>query len=217
MSSSLPPCGRGTMDDKRHWDEVYGKKAPDQVSWYRPHLERSLRFIEEARMPRDAAIIDVGGGTSTLVDDLLERGYSNLTVLDISAKAITSAKGRLGSPGASVTWIEADITSVNLSEHHFDLWHDRAVFHFLLDAAARRRYVAAARHAVKPGGHVVVATFGPSGPERCSGLEVMRYHPEEIHAEFGHTFRKVGSSSEIHKTPWGQEQEFVYCYCRLPA
>jgi SAM-dependent methyltransferase len=203
------------MDDKEHWEDVYGQKAPDEVSWYRPHLERSLRFIEEARIPKDAAIIDVGGGTSTLVDDLLDRGYSKLTVLDISKKAIISAKDRLGPRAASVTWIEADITSVNLPEHGFDFWHDRAVFHFLLDTAARGSYVAAVRHAVKPGGHIVVATFGPSGPERCSGLEVMRYRPEEIHAEFGHTFQKVGSSSEVHKTPWGKEQEFVYCYCRM--
>jgi len=112
-----------------------------------------------------------------------------------------------------VTWIEADITLVNLPEHCYDFWHYRAVF-LLLDTVARGRYVAAARHAVKPGGHIVVATFGPSGPERCSGLEVMRYRPEEIHAEFGHTFKKVGSS-EVHKTPWGQEQEFVHCYCRM--
>ena len=203
------------MDDKQHWEDVYGQRAPDEVSWYRPHLERSLRFIEEARITKDAAIIDVGGGTSTLVDDLLDRGYSKLTVLDISKKAIISAKDRLGPRAASVTWIEADITSVNLLEHCYDFWHDRAVFHFLLDTAARGRYVAAARHAVKPGGHVVVATFGPSGPERCSGLEVMRYRPEEIHAEFGQTFKKVGSSTEVHKTPWGQEQEFVYCYCRM--
>ncbi len=203
------------MDEKQHWDDVYGKKAPDQVSWYRPHLERSLQFIEEARIPKDAAIIDVGGGTSILVDDLLERGYSNLTVLDISKKAIISAKERLGPRAASVTWTEADITLADLPVHCYDFWHDRAVFHFLLDSSARRRYVAATRQAVKPGGHIVVATFGPSGPERCSGLEVMRYHPEEIHAEFGHAFKKVGSSTEVHKTPWGKEQEFVYCYCRM--
>jgi len=205
----------GRLDEKRHWDDVYGKKAPDQVSWYRPHLERSLRFIEEARIPKHAAIIDVGGGASTLVDDLLERGYSNLTVLDISSKAIISAKKRLGPRAASVIWIEADITYVNLPKHHYDFWHDRAVFHFLLDVGARRRYVAAAHHTVRPGGHIVVATFGPSGPEQCSGLEVMRYRPEEIHAEFGDTFRKVSSASEVHKTPWGKEQEFVYCDCRM--
>jgi len=205
----------GVMDEKRHWDDVYEKKTPDQVSWYRPHLERSLLFIEEARIPKDAAIIDVGGGASTLVDDLLERGYSNLTVLDISSKAIISAKGRLGSRAASVTWIEADITSVDLPEHRYDFWHDRAVFHFLLDMGARRRYVAAARYAVRVGGHIVVATFGTSGPEQCSGLDVMRYRPEEIHAEFGHAFKKVSSASEVHKTPWGKEQAFVYCYCRM--
>ncbi len=203
------------MDKKRHWDDVYGKKAPNQVSWYRPHLERSIQFIEQAALPMDSAIIDVGGGTSTLVDDLLERGYSNLTVLDISSKAIASAKDRLGSRAASVIWTEADITLADLPEHHYDFWHDRAVFHFLLDAAARRRYVAAVGRGVKAGGHIVVATFGPSGPERCSGLDVMRYRPEEIHAEFGHSFHKVGSSSEVHKTPWGQEQEFVYCYCKM--
>ena len=203
------------MDEKQHWNDVYEKKSPDQVSWYRPHLERSLLFLEEAKIPKDAAIIDVGGGASTLVDDLLQRGYSNLTVLDISSKAIMSAKERLGPRAVSVTWIEADITSVDLPEQRYDFWHDRAVFHFLLDTGARRRYVAAARHAVRPGGHIVVATFGPSGPEQCSGLEVMRYRPEEIHAEFGHTFKKVGDSAEAHKTPWGQEQEFVYCYCRM--
>jgi SAM-dependent methyltransferase len=203
------------MDDKRHWDDVYGRGTPDQLSWYRPHLERSLQFIEGAGIPRAAAIIDVGGGTSTLVDDLLDRGYSNLSVLDISSEAIASAKERLGPRAASVTWIEADITTADLPARYYDFWHDRAVFHFLLDISARRRYVAAARQAVKPGGHIVVATFGPSGPERCSGLEVMRYRPEEIHAEFGNTFKRVGSSSEVHKTPWGQEQEFVYCYCRI--
>jgi ubiquinone/menaquinone biosynthesis C-methylase UbiE len=205
------------MDEKRHWDDVYGKNAPDRVSWYRPHLERSLRFIEEARIPKNAAIIDVGGGTSTLMDDLLDRGFSNLTVLDISSKAIVAAQERLGSRAGSVTWIVADITSVSLPEHHYDFWHDRAVFHFLTDGDERRRYVAAARRAVRPGGHIVVATFGPSGPEQCSGLEVRRYRPEEIHAEFGPTFQKIGSSSEVHKTPWGNEQEFVYCYCRLSA
>src|SRR6267378_3972958 len=186
----------GRMDERDHWDDVYEKKAPNQVSWYRPHLDRSLRFIEESKLRKNAAIIDVGGGTSTLVDDLLERGYSRLTVLDISSVALRGAQERLGPRAALVTWIEADITSVNLPEHSLDFWHDRAVFHFLLDRPARLRYVAAAHRAIKPGGHLVVATFGPSGPERCSGLEVMRYRPEEVHAEFGQAFQKVASCGE---------------------
>jgi len=205
------------MSESEHWDAVYRHKSPDQASWYRPHLERSIKFIDDAALPKDAAIIDVGGGTSTLVDDLLDRGYSNITVLDISMTAIASAKERLALRAGAVTWMVADITQVELPEHRYHFWHDRAVFHFLRDEAARRRYVAAARRALKPGGHIIVAAFGPSGPERCSGLEVMRYGAEELHAEFGGAFKKVASCSEVHTTPWGSEQEFVYCYCRVPG
>jgi SAM-dependent methyltransferase len=203
------------MSGQEHWEAVYGRKAADQVSWYRPHLERSLRIIENAALPLDAEIIDVGGGASTLVDDLILRGYSNLTVLDISAAAIACAKTRLGGAADSVKWIAGDITLVDLPEHEYALWHDRAVFHFLRDPEQRRRYVTAARRALMPGGHIVVATFGPEGPERCSGLDVVRYSADGLHAEFGEQFRKVSSQTEIHTTPWGAEQEFVYCYCRL--
>lgn len=203
------------MNESRHWDQVYERRAPDQVGWYRPHLERSLALIEEARLPTDAAIIDVGGGTSTLVDDLLDRGYSRLTVLDISSKAITIARERLGSRASDVSWLLADIARIDLPPHEFDFWHDRAVFHFLRDEQSRSRYIASVRHALKPGGHVVVATFGPNGPERCSGLEVMRYSAEGIHAQFGRAFRKLASFTEIHQTPGGVEQEFVYCFCKM--
>ena len=203
------------MTDQQHWESLYGKKAANEVSWYRPHLERSLALIEEAGVAKDAAIIDVGGGTSTLVDDLLGRGYSNLTVLDISSTAIAAARERLGGRAAQVSWIVADITDVQLPEHHYDFWHDRAVFHFLRDEAARRSYVAAVRKSLKPGGHIVVATFGPDGPDRCSGLEVVRYTADGLHGEFGPAFEKVRSYQELHKTPWGSEQEFVYCYCKL--
>ena len=205
------------MTEQQHWETLYARKAADEVSWYRPHLERSLALIEEAGLAKHAAIIDVGGGTSTLVDDLLDRGYSNVTVLDISSKAIAAAKERLGERAARVSWIVADITDVQLPEHHYDFWHDRAVFHFLRDQAARRRYVSAVRQALKPGGHIVVATFGPNGPERCSGLEVVRYTADGLHGEFGRAFEKVQSYEELHKTPWGSEQEFVYCYCRLAS
>jgi SAM-dependent methyltransferase len=202
---------------REHWESIHQSKAPSELSWYRPHLERSLRFIEAAGLAKNAAIVDVGGGSSTLVDDLVAKGYENVTVLDLSAHAIARARERLGPRAASVTWLLGDVTAMELPEHHFDFWHDRAVFHFLTDAGARDRYVAAVRHAVKPNGHVLVATFGPEGPERCSGLPVMRYSAEGIHDQFGDEFRKVGSDAEIHQTPWGDEQEFVYCYCRMSA
>jgi len=161
------------MTSKDHWESIYERKAPDQVSWYRPHLERSLDFIHGAGLASDAAIIDVGGGASTLVDDLLARGYTNVTVLDISASAIDAAKARLGERANMVRWLVADVTELDIGVSSFDFWHDRAVFHFLRNPADRRRYVAAVRRAVKSGGHVLVATFGPEGPERCSDLDVV--------------------------------------------
>lgn len=197
-----------------HWDDIYGRKGADAVSWYRPHLERSLEFITATGLPSDAALIDVGAGASTLVDDLLTRGFSNLTVLDLSEAAIETAKKRLGPRADSVRWSVGDITKVELPEAAYDFWHDRAVFHFLREPAARRRYVDAVRRALKPGGHVLVATFGPQGPERCSGLDVVRYDADGLHGEFGGEFRKVSNATELHTTPWGSEQQFVYCYCR---
>ncbi len=184
------------------------------MSWYSPHLELSLKFIENAGLTSDAAIIDVGGGASTLVDDLLVRGYSNLTVLDISAAAIDCAKARLGPAADKVHWIVGDITLVELPSR-YDFWHDRALFHFLRDAEMRRRYVTAVRRALRPHGHIVMAAFGPAGPKRCSGLDVVRYSADSLHAEFGDPFAMVAGKTEIHTTPWGTEQEFVYCYCRM--
>lgn len=203
------------MSGQAHWENVYRSKAPDQVSWYAPHLGRSLNFIAAADLPPDAAIIDVGGGAATLVDDLLDRGYTDITVLDVASAAIERARERLGERATRVKWIVGDVTQVVLPEHSIDFWHDRAVFHFLRDAEARLRYVELVRRAVKPGGHVLVATFGPEGPERCSGLEVVRFTEEGIHAEFGREFRKIGGDTEIHTTPWGSVQQFVYCFCRL--
>jgi SAM-dependent methyltransferase len=203
------------MRGEEHWDSIYARKAPDQVSWYRPHLERSLEFIDGARLSPDAAIIDVGGGTSTLVDDLLERGYFDVTVLDISAAAIANAKARLGAKSTRVTWVVGDVTSVGLPTSRYDFWHDRAAFHFLIDAAARRRYIATVRAAVKPGGHVLVATFGPEGPTQCSGLDVVRYSAVTLQAEFGAGFKEIASAREVHTTPWGAEQEFMYCYLQV--
>lgn len=203
------------MDGEHHWDRVYSRKAPDAVSWYRPHLERSLTFIEGAGLDRGESILDVGGGASTLVDDLVDRGYQDITVLDISATAIDRAKTRLGARADAVTWIVGDITRSVLPERRFAFWHDRAVFHFLTAAAARHAYVAAVRRALRVNGHIVVATFGPGGPEQCSGLDVVRYDADALHGEFGRTFHKVDSCTEHHTTPWGTAQEFVYCYCRM--
>lgn len=203
------------MDGQEHWDRIYERRAPDEVSWYRPHLEKSLALIEQARLPADAAIIDVGGGTSTLVDDLLDRGYRRLSVLDISSNAVARARERLGPRADAVTWFVEDVTRFELPAHTYDFWHDRAVFHFLREEDARTRYIASVRRALKPGGHIVIASFGPGGPEHCSGLEVMRYTADEIHDRFGRGFMRVSSFTEAHRTPAGTEQEFVYCYCRL--
>ena len=205
------------MAEQEHWEAVYGAKGPQDVSWYRPHLDRSLKFIDQAHLAPDASIIDVGGGASTLVDDLLARDFRNITVLDLSEAAITQARTRLGPTSDRVTWILGDITRVELQKHRYDFWHDRAVFHFLTEEEARGRYVSCIQHALKPGGKIVVATFGPDGPERCSGLPVARYSPEGIHDQFGDQFTKIGSDGELHHTPWGSEQEFVYCYCRLES
>jgi 2-polyprenyl-3-methyl-5-hydroxy-6-metoxy-1,4-benzoquinol methylase len=203
------------MDTKRHWENVYTTKAPDAVSWYRRHLETSLALIERAADARESSIIDVGAGESTLVDDLLLRGYKNLSVLDVSQTAIEVTKKRLGSAAEQVRWLVGDIVEIELEPCAYDLWHDRAVFHFLTTPERRITYVQQVTRAVKPGGHVIVSTFGPEGPTECSGLKVMRYGAESLHGEFGGRFRLVESSKELHQTPFGTTQQFLYCYCRF--
>ncbi len=202
------------MDKKAHWENVYSTKPHDQVSWFREHLDNSLRMIVQTGVEKDAAIIDVGGGSSTLVDDLLEAGFIDVSVLDISGTAIEASRLRLGERADRVNWIEADITDVELTENHYDVWHDRAVFHFLTAAEDRRRYVDLVNRSVKPGGHVIIASFGLAGPMKCSGLDVVRYSPDTMHDEFGDEFELISSLDESHQTPFGTTQEFVYCYCR---
>jgi 2-polyprenyl-3-methyl-5-hydroxy-6-metoxy-1,4-benzoquinol methylase len=201
------------MDTQEHWDLIYGTKATTEMSWSRPHLDTSLALVERIAGDRSASIIDVGGGESTLVDDLIGRGYRNITVMDISRTAIEHTKKRLGSASQQVAWLVADITQTRLPSHSYDVWHDRAVFHFLKDLAQRLAYVRQVASAVKHGGHVIVGTFGPQGPEKCSGLDVMRYDADSLHAEFGSRFRLVESSKELHQTPFGTTQQFLYCYC----
>jgi ubiquinone/menaquinone biosynthesis C-methylase UbiE len=202
------------MNKKKHWENVYSTKQDDQVSWYREHLENSLRMILQTGVGREAAIIDIGGGSSTLADDLLQNGFADVSVLDISSTAIKRSKERLGTRAAQVEWIEADITQVSLPENHYDVWHDRAVFHFLTSANDRRKYVELVMRSLKTGGHIIVASFGLNGPAKCSGLDVLRYSPETMHKEFGDEFKPVNSFSENHQTPFGTTQEFIYCYCR---
>ncbi|MEP7075244.1 MAG: class I SAM-dependent methyltransferase [Acidobacteriota bacterium] len=205
------------MDKKQHWENVYQTKASDQVSWFREHLDTSIKMIVGTGVGKEAAIIDVGGGNSTLVDDLLDNGFVDVSVLDISGTAILDSMKRLESRAALVNWIEADVTKANISENHFDVWHDRAVFHFLIDAEDRRKYVDLVMRSVKLGGHIIVASFGMEGPEKCSGLEVVRYSPDTMHDEFGDSFYLVNSVEETHNTPFDTTQEFVYCYCRKLA
>ena len=203
------------MNAQEHWEKIYKTKAPDAVSWFRAHLETSLALIERAAPQRTAAIIDVGGGESTLVDDLLARGYENITVLDVSQTAIDVTRKRLGAASDKVHWLVADIREAALEPSAYDVWHDRAVFHFLTTAGERAAYVRQVARAVKPGGHVIVSTFGPEGPTKCSGLDVVRYDAEALHNEFGVRFRLVESSKELHQTPFGTAQQFLYCYCRV--
>ena len=202
------------MSLKTHWEHIYQVKAPTEVSWYQDHSLQSLQFIRHTGMPKTGSIIDVGGGSATLVDDLLTNGYQQISILDISARALEVARQRLGARANDVTWLEADILQIRLPHHKYDLWHDRAVFHFLTQPEDRRHYVDLVSDAVKPGGHVIVATFASDGPERCSGLQVLRYEPDSLHQEFGDSFVLLDSTTEVHHTPFGTEQRFIYCYCR---
>lgn len=203
------------MNRKNHWENVYQTKDETQVSWYRDHLENSLQMILQTNVGKDAAIIDVGGGSSTLVDDLLNQGFADVSVLDISGKALKKSQERLGQKSGLVEWIEADITQISLPENHYDVWHDRAVFHFLTDENDRRKYVELVKKSLKVGGHIIVASFGLNGPKKCSGLDVVQYSPDSMHDEFGKSFELVKSISEKHETPFNTTQEFIYCYCRL--
>ena len=203
------------MNVQTHWEKIYSKNAPDAVSWYRPHLETSLKLIERASPSRSATIIDVGGGESSLVDDLLARGYQNVTVLDVSQTAIDVSEKRLGKASKHVNWLVADIRRVELPSRAYDVWHDRAVFHFVTAIDERTAYVRQVARAVKPGGHVIVSTFGPEGPTKCSGLDVVRYDAESLHKEFGVHFRLLDHSEELHRTPFGTVQQFLYCLCTV--
>ena len=197
------------MNRKAHWEDLYSNKSPLEVSWYQKEPALSLQLIENTGISTDAAIIDIGGGASILVDHLNERGYKHLAVLDISGNALAHAKQRLASAADEIEWFEADITTFQ-APHQFDIWHDRAVFHFLTDANDRKLYLKTLRQTLKSDGHLIMAAFAIGGPTKCSGLDIVQYDANKLHAELGSGFSLVEEKTEIHVTPANKEQQFAY-------
>ncbi|HEY0635146.1 MAG TPA: class I SAM-dependent methyltransferase [Gammaproteobacteria bacterium] len=204
------------MGDKHHWERLYTEKAIDSVSWFQNYPTMSMRLINNTGIDKDAAIIDVGGGASVLVDTLVEEGYDQVAVLDIAGAALAHAKQRLGAKATKVEWFEHDVTTF-APPHPFQLWHDRAVFHFLTDAAARARYLEVLASAVPVDGHVIIATFAPEGPEKCSGLVVERYDEAKIVPLFAPRFTLVEKVAELHRTPALKDQQFNFFRFRRAA
>jgi len=202
------------MDSKTHWETIYRTKDVHALSWFQSEAGRSVDLITRICPDRSAPIIDVGAGASVLVDNLLAAGYQDLSVLDVSEAALEISRDRLGPDSAKVKWMGTDVLRARFDDAAYAVWHDRAVFHFLTDATDRRTYVEQVRCAVRPGGHVLVATFAEDGPAYCSGLPVVRYSAEGLHSEFGTDFRLIRSEHEDHRTPGGNEQSFLYCLCR---
>jgi 2-polyprenyl-3-methyl-5-hydroxy-6-metoxy-1,4-benzoquinol methylase len=195
---------------KRHWERVYRTHSSTEVGWYQAYPDISLKLIHKTCSRTDCKIIDVGGGTSKLSQYLIDQGYQELTILDISGKSINKAKAQLGEKSNDINWIEADVTGHCFNEQ-YDIWHDRAVFHFLTKDEERKRYISSLNHALRLNGHLIIATFSMEGPPKCSGLSVARYNPETLQKELGDNFNLVESSIEEHKTPSGVTQNFIYC------
>lgn len=198
------------MQSKSHWEEVYSHKADTAMSWFQPHAETSLRLVEQLVLAPVDPIIDVGGGASHLVDELLLRSYEDVSVLDISATALAIARKRLGEDAKRVHWLAGDILQVELPPQHFALWHDRAVFHFLTGQQDRQRYVQRLLQALRPDGRAIIATFADDGPTQCSGLPVMRYNADQLAAELGPQFHLLQHERQTHITPAGKEQRFLF-------
>ncbi|NIS80238.1 MAG: methyltransferase domain-containing protein [Anaerolineales bacterium] len=199
------------MSTKAHWEALFKERQSDEVSWYQPHLRLSMQLFARSGASASSRVIDIGGGDSTLVDDLLAKGIHDVTVLDISSEALLRAKNRLGAKAGSVKWVEADVAHVHLPSLYYDVWHDRAVFHFLVNPEQRAAYTKILGSALRPSGHVIMATFAHDGPTRCSGLPTMRYSPRELLEELGPLYELIEAEQETHRTPSGAEQRFVYC------
>lgn len=200
-----------------YWEEVYGSRRTEELGWYAPRLQTSLSWIEAIGLEPGAPLLDVGGGASTLVDDLLRAGHRAVSVLDISDRALSHVRARLGDQAEQVRWLSGDITSVQLPTATYALWHDRAVFHFLITPDERREYQDRLRTALSPGGHLVIGVFALEAPPRCSGLPVQRYAPETLAQTLGDAFELVRHQDELHVTPGGVEQRYLYCHFRKSA
>lgn len=201
--------GRTAVDRKRHWEQVYTKKSAHETSWYQAVPTPSLQMIQHAADGAARSLIDVGGGASLLVDLLLERGFFDLTVLDISGRALEQARLRLGPRADRIDWIEADVTEF-VPGRSWEIWHDRAAFHFLTDPADRARYIDVLRRALVVGGQAIIAAFAPDGPQRCSGLDIVRYDAQTLAGELGSVFVLEEKRAEAHLTPAGKEQRFGF-------
>ncbi len=202
------------MSRREHWESVYASKRPGEVSWYRAHLDQSLAWVDATGFGPTQRIVDIGGGASTLVDDLLLRGFAHVAVLDHAAHALEHAKERLGGDAERVEWIVAGAADAPFADGSVDVWHDRAVFHFLTDPSERAAYVERATRCVRSGGVALIGTFALDGPERCSGLDVARYAPDGIAAELGQSWDLIASAHEVHETPWGAPQRFAWAWCQ---
>jgi len=203
-----------THDDRKaHWENIYQTRSDREVSWFQPTPALSMELIRQSGLAPDEGIIDVGGGASLLVDNLLQAGYDSITVLDIAAAALEVAKKRLGKQADRVDWLEADATDFQLP-HKVHLWHDRAVYHFLVQADDRHAYLANLKRTLLPGGHLILAAFAPEGPKQCSGLDIVQYDERKLMAELGHAFELLQSRQEFHTTPSGAEQAFNYFLLR---
>ena len=203
------------MGRREHWEQVYSSKPSERLGWYKPRLQTSLEWISTLGLDRGAPLIDVGGGAATLVDDLLDQGYTAITVLDLAEPALELIKARLGERSTAVTWLCGDITELLLPRNAFELWHDRAVFHFLTEPEDRERYRENLCRALRPGGHVIIGAFAPEAPAKCSGLPVQRYDLDALRETLGSEFALRRHKKELHVTPGGVEQMYLYCEFRF--
>lgn len=202
-----------TRDAADHWRQAHAEKSPEEQGWYEPVPQRSIDLVRATGLPPEAGIIDVGGGASALAEHLLKAGCTDLTVADISAVALEEARGRLGGPGEEIEWILADVRDHDFARQ-YDLWHDRALFHFMVEPEDREAYLRTLARTLRPGGHLVLATFGPQGPEQCSGLPVARYDDDGLAQTLGAELVLRSSSLVLHHTPAGASQQFLYSLFR---